>query len=131
MSISKVSMSETKRTKLAPKLMIVHKNDPNKHVIYSIVRIRDEFVIIAQPFTLCFSLTTPESYIAEYLCWRCTGQGDEALSVITNFEMCIPDFVYAEEKEQNQQCMKDLVHMIKFIKYCTTFDVTDEYTKRH
>lgn len=123
-------MSDTKLTTLAPKLMIVHKNDPKTNVIYGVYRIRDEFVIIAQPFTVCFSLTTPESYIAEYLCWRCTGQGGAALSVITNFEMCIPEFCYAEEEKQKQNCVENLIRMIKFIKYCNKLDVTDEYTKR-
>jgi len=123
-------MSDTPRNKTTPKLMIIHKNDPKKYVIYGLAKLRDEFILIAQPFTVCFSLDTPESYIAEYLCWRCTGQEGEELSVISNFELRIPEFVYAEEKEQHKQCREDLIHMIKFIKYCTNFDVTDEYTKR-
>lgn len=133
-------MSDSKYTKCVPKLMITPKGDP-QHVIYGLFRIGDTFVFFAKSFTVSFNIQTPESYIADYLFWRCSGQDGMPLSVVTTFEMSIPEFVYSEDESEHtpktttkkttkEECKETLIEIIKFIKYCTTFEVTDDYAKR-
>jgi hypothetical protein len=101
---------------ISPRAIICDKNEPHKP-LFSIVKVVNDDIDImcGASENVRFHKDTPVQYIVDYLLWRCATYDTIELSVISNFEMRIPNFTKGS--------ITLMEKIILFIKYCTKYQI--------